>query len=195
MNNLKSKSMNRTITRTAQGLAIMMALFCATATAAISDCNLTISQMQMDYGKLNKASQNFQMTPQGNITSLAQRTVSVLVSCPEPEQIKLLFSGPKTSGQQFALGQNAGVKVTLENATLDGNSVPMRNVTAGTGEGSPLNSQIIKPDSVISAGANNTVSGKNFVGVVNLQPLVKESAFNMQDAQKLMTQLKISLVE
>ncbi|MGB7801787.1 hypothetical protein [Buttiauxella sp.] len=189
------KPMNKVIIKAAQGLVVGIALLCGTAHASIDDCNLAISQMQIDYGKLNKASQSFQTTSQGDMTVLDKRTLSVMVSCNRPESIKLQFSGIKTSGQQFAFGQDGGVKITLRNATMDSKSAQLRNITPGATDVSLQNSQVIKPDTIISPDVNSSDTGVSFAAMIDVEPVVKDSAFNMQDAQQLVTQMEISLVE
>lgn len=187
--------MNNKITKIAQGLIIGVAIFCGAAHAALNDCDLVISQVQMNYGKLNKATHSFQMTPQGNVTALDKRTMSIIVTCPQEEHIKLQFSGAKTSDQQFAFGQNGGIKFTLYEVTLDNSLVVTRDVTPGVTDSSPLNSRAIKPDAIIAAGQNETATGKTFAAMVDVEPILGENAFNMQDAQKLMAQLHVSLEE
>lgn len=121
-------------------LVCLLALFAGAACA--SDCDLTVSQTQTNFGTFNRGtlSQAANGT-QSNI--IGKKSAMVTIICPRPERIALFYRGASSgAGEGYQLGDIAHVTLVASDAQADGKSVSLayqqQGGTAPTGNANTL---------------------------------------------------------
>ncbi|MRT03209.1 DUF1120 domain-containing protein [Ewingella americana] len=166
------------------------------ARADISDCTMTLSPAEHNYGELLKSRQNFVSTAQGNATELSQRTSNLTVTCPQAERMDLRFTGASLADGTFAFGAKGKVNIVLASAVLDGNAVQLSKTKHKGVVIGPMvaDSQTISADDEITVGSNSSVKGKSLNAVVTVNPYLLQSAFVVSDAYVQEELLNIELL-
>lgn len=104
-------------------LLCLLALFAGAASA--SDCDLTVSQMQTNFGTFNRGT--LSQAANGTQTNvIGKKSTMVTVICPKPEKITLFYRAASSgAGEGYQLGDLAHVTLIASDAQADGKSVPL----------------------------------------------------------------------
>jgi len=90
------------------------------ADVSASECHLSLSRPQIDYGPLRVDTQ-----PGPHGVSIGRRTVRLSVVCPEAAVIALRFRGAPADAQGFSFGHHGRFDLSLRQALLDGQAVEL----------------------------------------------------------------------
>lgn len=158
------------------GSGLMLGSF---AYADQNDCQITVSQSQVDYSQLKREDI---ITTQQNWHKMAEREVTINASCPESMQMGVQALGAAGEKGRFQFGQNGGVAFKVSNVTVDGTEYKVGKTTDQinlTPESGSATSMYINNNDAIVAVENNSVpAGKQMSFTVTLFPVLNESAFS-----------------
>lgn len=105
-------------------MACLLSLFAGIASAS-SDCDLTVSQAQTNFGTFNRGT--LSQAANGTQTNvIGKKSTTVTIVCPRPERITLLYRAASSGvGEGYQLGDIAHVTLVASDAQADGKSVSL----------------------------------------------------------------------
>lgn len=104
-------------------LGCLLALFAGVVNA--SDCDLTVSQMQTNFGTFNRGTLS-QIANGSQSNIIGKKSTMVTVVCPHPERIALYYRAASSGvGEGYQLGDIAHVTLVASDAQADGKSVSL----------------------------------------------------------------------
>ncbi len=140
--------------------------------ASASECHLSVSQPQIDYGLLRPVSK-----PEARGAFLGKRMVRVSVVCADARVIALRFMGVPADGQGFRFGREGRFDLTLQQPVLDGQAIelaPMHNRAERGGH--------LRPDqALVLLKAGQPVSGRVFSAQVQIDTYLSNAAASVRD--------------
>lgn len=159
-------------------LAVGWLLFPRMSSAA-SDCHITQGSPVIDYGRL----------PPPPLT-LSERTVTVTVSCPEPQRVVLFFEGDGLPGQDFQFGERGTVRVSVSSGTVDGRRVPLARWHQDTVPQDRVT--VLTGDGMVWKEGVSAVSGTLFSVVIGVEPTMATS-LRTRDITVLASRIRLRL--
>lgn len=113
-------------------LLLCLLALCSSAASA-SDCDLTVSQTQTDFGTFNRGT--LSQAANGTQTNvIGKKSSMVTVVCPRPEKIALFYrSASNGIGEGYQLGDIAHISLVASDAQADGKSVQLAYQQQGGG--------------------------------------------------------------
>lgn len=141
-------------------------------TACASDCDITVSQTQTDFGTFNRGT--LSQAANGTQTNvIGKKSAMVTVVCPKPEKIALFYrSASNGVGEGYQMGDIAHIVLVASDAQADGKSVSLAYQQGGGGAPAGTESTLpIRPNIGIAPASSEPVSRFTFqltsVAVVN----------------------------
>ena len=176
-----------------QILALVL-LTAAISQAALADCQVTISQPEVNYGKI-KRSDMTSTAQQWN--ALPERTVQLTVWCPQPQKMALFFEGNSGDKGAFVFGDQSAMMVVASQATLDGNAVSL-NHTDSHGvfgiNGETRDKQLVKAhQGLLPVRGDQVMSGQQFSMLLTLKPAMRKSELSVKDSHEMESNIQIQL--
>lgn len=174
------------------GVLLISAAFASEQVLA-DDCQINLSQSQMDFGQVMPPSTNVALNA-GNLHSLGNRVISLNASCPKPSKLLLVLRGEQL-GADFRFAKQGQTRVALSNALLDGRSVDLAQVKApGTAPGASSPSIIAVPgDMIIPVSGGLPATGSVLSLQVEIQPVVPVAELRTRDAKTLEANLSFQV--
>ena len=140
--------------------------------ASASECRLSVSQPQIDYGLLRPGT-----TPEPRGIFLGKRMVRLNVVCSEPTLIALRFQGVPADAQGFRFGRAGRFDLTLQQPLLDGQAIelaPMHNRAERSAQ--------LRPDqALVVLKAGQSVRGRVFSAQVQVDTYLSSAAPPVRD--------------
>ncbi|MGN7915767.1 hypothetical protein [Enterobacter sp. 22466] len=163
------------------------------ASATAPDCQVLMSQQQIDYGAVTEAQLQ---APAGKYPAghgwgaLAARDLTVTVVCPQPGRIRLYFDGDSASRGLFRYGEEGVVRVQASSAVMDNRPVRLRRVTAG-GEQVVRDALNIHAGDGLSLVDGHEVSGKTASIQLTIMPWLKKTVLSQRERLQLLENIRI----
>lgn len=165
----------------------------ASEPALADDCQINLSQSQMDFGQVMPPSTNAALNA-GNLHSLGNRVISLNASCPQPSKLLLVLRGEQL-GADFKFAKQGQTRVALSNALLDGRSVDLAQVKApGAAAGAYSPSITVVPgDMIIPVSGGLPATGSVLSLQVEIQPVVPVAELRTREAKTLEANLSFEV--
>lgn len=169
------------------------ALFLTEQTFAAQECQITLSESSVDFGRVTQPGSNDPSSANA-IHTLGNRVISLNASCPQPGKLLIQLRGAKQS-EQFRFARQGQVGVTLSNASLDGRSVNLAKVQSiGSPPGTSGSSIEAMPgDRVIPVSGSLPVEGSTLSMQIELKPQVPMTELRTRDAKTLEANLSFQI--
>lgn len=90
-----------------------------TGTSSAADCDIRLSEREVDYGRLHRG-ELLDEQPGQRLISLEKRTLTLSVTCQRPSVINLRFNALSAEPQTFSFGQRGNFSVVIGDALVDG---------------------------------------------------------------------------
>lgn len=152
------------------------------------NCQLVLSETDINYGAMTR----YGLEPSGGGTqdlALAQRRVTLNVSCRAPAAIGLRFRGP-SAGADYLFGRQGKVVMHLSEPRLDGRTVLVGTATAaGMLPAAPASGARFMPGQVIvPVEAGKPATGSQFSAVVDITPSLSRDAARVRNRTPMETE-------
>ncbi|PHN30728.1 hypothetical protein [Pseudomonas sp. ICMP 460] len=172
---------------------VLYALFLAEQTFAAQECQITLSDSNLDFGRVTQPGANDPAS--GNaMHPLGNRVISLNASCPQPAKLLIQLQGAG-QGEQFRFAQRGQLGVTLSNASVDGRSVQLAKVQSlGAPPGnSSASIEAMPGDRVIAVSGGLPVEGSQLSMQVELKPQVPVAELRTRDTKNLEANLSFQI--
>ncbi|MGN7744345.1 hypothetical protein ACTJKT_30775 [Pseudomonas sp. 22526] len=143
-----------------------------------ADCDMRLSNPEVDYGALNRGEMNIR----GNVPiALGTRQLMLTAVCRQETTLGLRFEGQAADSNSYRFAGKGRFTIKLSNATLDGNAVQLAQ-TNGAGSGSALAAVELRPNEAVTAMAQGQRAvGKVFSAQVEIQTFIDETETRARD--------------
>lgn len=161
-------------------LALTSSGFTPLALALPDDCQLNLSQPDLDYGLMNRAIRP-DSAPERN---LGERQLSLSLSCSKPVDMSLFYRAMAATAERFHFADRGSYQVRIRDAVLDGQSVEI-GLIAGVGQPPVVTaSNLIWPPEhgVIPVQAGVPMQGRSFSAQLEVNAWVQEQGMQVRDA-------------
>lgn len=174
-------------------VAGFMSVFLLSAPALGQECQVDLSEAQMDFGRIVPLGSNDRLNV-GNVHELGYRLISLTARCPKASKLVLRLQGA-TLGSQFKFAEKGLVNITLSNALLDGRSVDLAQVkSAGPAVGSYSPSVVAIPGEVVIPVSGGLPALGSVLSVqVEIRPQVPVSELSTRDTKTLEAKLSFHI--
>lgn len=147
-------------------------------TAVAEECQITVSQNEVNYNQIRR---DDIVTSQQGWNKLAEREVTVNVSCPQTQQMAVLAQGAAGEKGRFLFGSRGGVGLKIDNVTVDGKSYKIGKTVDQvnfTPKSETASSIYLRNNEAVIAIENNVVpEGKQMSFTATLFPVLNDSMF------------------
>ena len=159
------------------------ALLLAAGGAMASDCDLRLSNTEVNYGVLNRG----EIDIRGNTTiDLGVRQLTMTAVCSQVTTMSMRFDGDVADPNSYLFGNKGRFIVKLSNATLDGNSVLLAQISDGVDVGTASASMQLRPNEGIAAISQGVRAvGRIFSAQVEVQAYIDEGTTRARDVTLL----------
>jgi hypothetical protein len=106
-----------------------LALLLSTHAWGVEDCQLNLSQAELDFGLTNRA---VALVPAPE-RLLGERRISLTLNCPQPTDLNLFYRAPGASDERFRFTERGSYALRVSEAVLDGQAVELGRI-AGQGQ-------------------------------------------------------------
>ncbi|WP_421316238.1 hypothetical protein [Aeromonas veronii] len=176
-------------------LAVLLFLLGNQVQANVSDCIISISPLEQNYGNQRRDDLSFFNTPQGRATKWDERTNNLTISCPQEEHMALRFSGVSGADGDIALGNQGKVIIVISDAVLDGKKMQLiKTSDRGAITSVTDNSHQVRVGDDIAVG-ESLEKGRVLNATITTTPYLLESAFIVPDTQRVEGRLSVELLE
>lgn len=178
--------------RTIMKLTLLAGLFCASAARA--ECDVTVSDTTVDYGKL---SNNDITSHRGGVYTLDEREVRVNAICSEPQAIAL-FVSDDSGKRRFRFGDNGDILISAQQAVLDGKPVDLgKTLTHGSfvpkQERNRKKIVVLNNDGLLPVRNGEVPDGQQFSVLLHIRPALKSERQHPQDEEDLLANLTVQI--
>lgn len=109
-----------------RSLCMWLLLGIAGTAQALEECQLNVSEAQVDFGLMNRIAQH-DGAPE---RLLGERRLSVNVNCPQAEDLSLFYRALAATPQRLQFTEHGSYAIEVGNAVLDGRAVELGLLTA-----------------------------------------------------------------
>lgn len=109
-----------------RSLCMWLLLGIASTAQALEECQLNVSEAQVDFGLMNRLAQH-DGAPE---RLLGERRLSVNVNCPQAEDLSLFYRALAATPQRLQFTEHGSYAIEVGNAVLDGRAVELGLLTA-----------------------------------------------------------------
>lgn len=157
----------------------------ATSGAFAADCDMRLSNTEVNYGELNRAEMDIGQ-PRAPI-ALGSRQLTLTAVCRQPTTMGLRFDGEAADLDSYRFAGKGRFTVKLKNATLDGNAVQLAQTTgAADGTTAPSAAVALRPNQGVTAIAQGQrATGKVFSVQVEIETYIDETMTRTRDVTVL----------
>ncbi len=177
----------------AMATCAISALFLMDQTFAAQECQITLSESNLDFGRVTQPGSN-DPSSSNAMHSLGNRAVSLTAICPQPAKLLIHLRG-SAQGEQFRFAQHGQLGVTLSNASLDGRPVDLAKVQSigSPPEISRSSIEAMPGDRVIPVSGGWPVEGSMLSMQVDFKPQVPMAELRTRDAKTLESNLAFQI--
>lgn len=158
-----------------------------------ASCQLWTSDSRIDYEPRTK---DMLSAAADNATRLSfgRRTVQLSATCDKPAHFALSFEGPPTERGAFRFGDQGRLKLRLENAQLDGQTVPMIHVLRASGPSRQASYSLpIRPGDRVAVAPGYAQEGKQWSARLTIDPFIPTAAARVSGRTSFDSDLSIQL--
>lgn len=173
-------------------LALLAGLICASAARA--ECNVSVSDTTVDYGKLS----NSEITRhRSGVYTLDEREVRINAVCSEP-QAMALFISDDSGLRRFRFGDNGDILISAQQAVLDGKPVDLGK-TLIHGSFVPKQERnrrkllVLNNDGLLPVRNGEVPLGQQFSVLLHIRPALKPGMQHPQDEEDLLANLTVQI--
>ncbi|WP_371359684.1 DUF1120 domain-containing protein [Pseudomonas sp. KT_2_4] len=109
-----------------RSLCMWLLLGIAGTAQALEECQLNVSEAQVDFGLMNRLAQHDGVPER----LLGERRLSVNVNCPQAEDLSLFYRALAATPQRLQFTEHGSYAIEVGNAVLDGRAVELGLLTA-----------------------------------------------------------------
>lgn len=153
--------------------------FAATA-QALDECQLDISEPQVDFGWMNRLAQNDSAAQR----LLGERRLSLTINCAHVQDLSLFYRAPANSAHRLLFTEHGSYAIEVGNAVLDGRAVELGTLPAAgqapVSTGSALEWRAGHGIAPVEQGA--VLTGKTLSLQLTLRAWADSAATHVQDA-------------
>lgn len=150
------------------------------AYAQAADCNVAITQEEVDFGALDRAA----VQPTQGRWPLGERSIGVVVSCAQADDLALWYRGSVADASQYSLGGNGRYVLSATEAEVDGQPVDLGLVTT-RGEEPSISARTITwtpTRLLVPTRAGQVVQGKSLSLRVNITATGEDAGLRTGDS-------------
>src|SRR3546814_260878 len=171
---------------------LFAALCLCSGAASATDCTMSLSSAQIDYGSLSRAELKTTLRP----VSLGKRQLVLIVTCRQPQPFSLQFDAEPAGGSGYKFSRGGYYTVDIKQASVDG--VPAlpsasvranQSVTAGSDH-----ARLVPHESVSVLGQNGRLAGKALRVQIEIETYVDDATTRVRDVTLLEGMGKLRLV-
>lgn len=159
-------------------LALLATLAMGTADAA--ECQIGLSESNVDYGRLDRTELEGSSGPDHDVV-LGRRHLMLSVTCPLPASMALRFVAQSAQEGGYKFARTGMFTILMRQAILDGRTVSL--ATGGTLGDSPqgaAESQPIEPGrSVVAVAEGGPARGRQFIALLEIQTSIPRKAMRV----------------
>lgn len=147
---------------------------------AADECQLNLSQAQLDFGLMNRA---IALAPAPE-RLLGERRISLTLNCPQPTDMSLFYRGLGAGPERFRFTERGSYGLRISEAVLDGQAVEL-GLIAGQGQPpSVVGAQLPwQPDhGIVPMRSGVAIIGRNLSLQIDASAWAKEDAARVRDA-------------
>ncbi|MEB0047315.1 MULTISPECIES: hypothetical protein [unclassified Pseudomonas] len=172
---------------------LMLTGLLGTAQAVAQDCQVSLSNSTVDFGRVIQPSTNDALNA-GNMHALGDRVISLNAICPSGSKVVLSLRGAQ-QGEQFKFAKQGNIRVSLSNAQLDGRRVELAQVkTLGAGPSAAAPSIVASPgDQVIPVSGGLPAEGSVLSVQIEVRPTVPVAELRTRDATTMESNLSFEV--
>ncbi|MBC3209344.1 hypothetical protein HU755_21305 [Pseudomonas sp. SWRI111] len=173
--------------------ALLISTVSAAGQALAEDCQISLSQTQIDYGQVIPPNSNVALNA-GNMHDLGNRLISLNASCAQPAKLLLMLRGEQL-GADFKFAGHGQTRVALSNALLDGRRVDLAQIQSpGAAPGASSSAiNVVPGDMIIPVSGGVPATGSVLSLQVEIQPVVPVSELRTRDAKTLEANLSFQV--
>lgn len=146
----------------------------------MEDCQLNLSQAELDFGLMNRA---VALVPAPE-RLLGERRISLTLNCPQPTDLSLFYRGPGAGAERFRFTERGSYALRVSEAVLDGQAVELGRI-AGQGQAPSRGSAQMawQPDHGLSPMRGGVaVMGRNLSLQIDASAWASEDAARVREA-------------
>lgn len=157
--------------------SLAIALLMNTATAFASDCDLRLSDNEVDYGTLYRG--ELSDPARNGLIPLGKRQLRLTVNCQTPTQMAIRFSATPAEMGGFRFANKGKLQIALSNAQLDARSVLLADQDNLANAGP--NAILAADRSVAAVAQGQIATGKTFSVQVDVDTYIDDAATKVGD--------------
>ena len=153
--------------------------------AFAADCDLRLSNAEVNYGDLNRAEMDI---GQGLAPiALGSRQLTLTAVCRQATTLRLHFDGEAADLDSYRFAGKGRFTVKLKNATLDGAAVQLAQTAGSTGGTAAASTAVqLRPNQTVTAAAQGQRAvGKVFSVQVEIETYIDEAMTRTRDVTLL----------
>lgn len=158
-------------------------------------CQMSVSSPEIDFGEMSAG--QLQELPGGRKLSPGKRTLTLSVSCPFSQPMRLMLRGERATNGEVRYGSKGSVELRMLDAQLDGQTIGLaiesddrRRHRAGRPD------VVLKPgDEVIAVRDGQPARGKNFSARIDVEPVLPERATRVPARETSTAMMVLELIE
>lgn len=182
----------RTFSRitTIGALAVISSFMAVPASFANSDCQMTLSQPEVDLQVLRQ--DEAVKTGQG-WSVMQEKDINVNVFCTTPRKMAVFFHGNAGDKGYFRFGSQSGLSGKVSQLMVDGQHYPMaKTVNPGSATEELL---VHNREGIMAVNGNSAVQGQQMNFRLTLTPVLKESEFKVSDRTTLTSDIGLVMID
>lgn len=158
-------------------------------------CQISTSSPEINYGDMSPA--QLQELAGGRRLTPGKRMMTVSVTCPYSQSMRLTLRGERASNGDLRYGERGSLSLRMLEAQLDGRPVQLTTTKAdGRLNGSARSDVALRPgDSVAATQNGQRIVGKNFQLQLEVEPVMPESATRVTARQVNEALLRLDLAD
>lgn len=157
-----------------------LALLLSANAWGVEDCQLNLSQAELDFGLMNRA---VALVPAPE-RLLGERRISLTLNCPQPTDLSLFYRAPGASDERFRFTERGSYALRVSEAVLDGQAVELGQI-AGQGQAPSGGSAQLawQPDhGLVPMRGGVAVMGRNLSLQIDASAWASEDAARVREA-------------
>lgn len=173
-------------------IMLLAGLLCTSAARA--ECDVTVSENTVDYGKLSHSDIS---SHRGDVYTLDEREVRVNAVCSEP-QAMALFISDDSGLRRFRFGDTGDILISAQQAVLDGKPVDLgKTLTHGSFMAKKNRNTkkvlVLNHDGLLPVRNGEVPVGQQLSLLLHIQPVLKPGLQHPLDEDDLLANLTIQL--
>ncbi|EPJ82137.1 hypothetical protein CFII68_18305 [Pseudomonas sp. CFII68] len=154
-----------------------MAMLMLVSPVKAEQCNVSLSQDRVDYGRLHRGGLQVEQPGKAEL-ALGKRTLNLSVVCPQPTAMALRFDGPGAGPEAFSLGLQGNFTLSLRQPRLDGQAVELFQGRARSLEQA---SRLLPGQTLVARQGGAPIQGRMFSAQVEIETYLPVTATRVRE--------------